>query len=302
MEKINLESLCQYNEEWLLISNSEFDTLGMATSLYKGKNVLSFLSNEKYMESILNNESIVAIICTQEIFEKNPILGKYGIVLSNNPKRTFFEIHNILAKTDFYWKKFNNRISETAFISKAAIIGDHSISIGENSIIEPGVVIHPGTIIGNNVVIRSGSQVGTVGFQFNNFGDEVSTVITAGRVVIKDNVEIQHNCCIDRGVLGGDTILESNVKLDNFVHIAHDDYIGERTFITAGVKLSGRVIIGKDCWLGVNCTVSNGITIGDNCKITLGSVVTREVPSNTTVTGNFAIEHSRFIEFIKSIR
>jgi UDP-3-O-[3-hydroxymyristoyl] glucosamine N-acyltransferase len=126
--------------------------------------------------------------------------------------------------------------------------------------------------------------------------------MTAGKAVIKDNVEVQHNCCIDRGILGKDTILEKNVKLDNFVHIAHDDYIGERTFITAGAKLAGRVTIGRDCWIGVNATISNGINIGDNCRVTLGSVVTKDVLPNSTVTGNFAIDHKKFIEFIKSIR
>lgn len=302
MGEMNLATVCQYNSEWILKSDSEFDTLGMSTSEYPGKKVLSFLANEKYIDSIINNNNIVAIVSTKELFEQYPEIAKYGVIIADNPKAAFFEIHNKLAMIDFYWEKFENKISKNAIISENAIIGEHSIQIGDNTVIEPGVVIHSGTIIGNNVVIRSGSQIGTVGFQFDKYGNEVSSVMTAGRVVIKENVEIQHNCCIDRGVLGGDTVLESNVKLDNFVHIAHDDYIGERTFITAGVKLSGRVIIGKDCWLGVNSTVSNGITIGDNCKITLGSVVTRDVPSNTTVTGNFAIEHNKFIQFIKSIR
>ncbi|KPU27540.1 hypothetical protein TR13x_04600 [Caloranaerobacter sp. TR13] len=294
--------MCNNNTEWLLKSNCEFDTLGMATSKYPDKKVLSFISDEKYFNSIINNKDIVGIICTEEIYKRYDELKNYGVIIAKDPKRAFFEIHNMLAKTEFYWKKFKNKISETSDVSNDAIIGEHSIEIGDNCIIEPGVVIHPGTIIGDNVIIRSGSQIGTSGFQFIKVKNDVIPVTTAGRVIIRDNVEIQHNCCIDRGVLGGDTVLDYNVKLDNFVHIAHDDYIGERTFITAGVKLSGRVVVGKDCWLGVNATVSNGINIGDNCRISLGSVVTKDVPSGTTVTGNFAIEHSKFIEFIKSIR
>ncbi|WP_054870729.1 UDP-3-O-(3-hydroxymyristoyl)glucosamine N-acyltransferase [Caloranaerobacter sp. TR13] len=302
MRKMSLKSICNNNTEWLLKSNCEFDTLGMATSKYPDKKVLSFISDEKYFNSIINNKDIVGIICTEEIYKRYDELKNYGVIIAKDPKRAFFEIHNMLAKTEFYWKKFKNKISETSDVSNDAIIGEHSIEIGDNCIIEPGVVIHPGTIIGDNVIIRSGSQIGTSGFQFIKVKNDVIPVTTAGRVIIRDNVEIQHNCCIDRGVLGGDTVLDYNVKLDNFVHIAHDDYIGERTFITAGVKLSGRVVVGKDCWLGVNATVSNGINIGDNCRISLGSVVTKDVPSGTTVTGNFAIEHSKFIEFIKSIR
>ena len=96
--------------------------------------------------------------------------------------------------------------------------------------------------------------------------------------------------------------LQDNVKVDNFVHIAHDCVIGERTLITAGVKFGGRTIVGNDCWIGINSTISNGLNIGNNVTISLGSVVTRDVADNLTVTGNFAIEHKKFIDFIKSIR
>lgn len=299
---MRLATIGNMNSKCKVVSDCEINALGLATSDYGNKKVLGFIGDRKYMDSILMNKSIIAVICTEEIYGNELIPDNYGIIVTTEPKETFFEIHNMLADTGFYWKRFENSISETAVISNHAIIGDHSIQIGHNVIIEAGVVIHPGTIIGSNVTIRSGTQVGTSGFQFINNGKRVIPVKTAGRVIIKDNVEVQHNCCIDRGILGGDTILENYVKLDNFVHIAHDDYIGERTFITAGVKLAGRVTIGKDCWIGVNATVSNGISIGDNCKITLGSVVTKDVPSNSTVTGNFAIDHRKFIEFIKSIR
>lgn len=288
--------------EFDIFLDTDINALGMVTSNYTNEKVLSFLSDEKYFQSIINNKNIVAIICTQEILDKISFPSNMGVVLSKNPRMDFFKLHNLLVDKNFYWKEFENKISEKATISEHAIISNHSVKIGDGCIIEPGVVILPGSIINKNVIIRSGSQIGTNGFQFINDGTSVFSVKTGGRTIIKDRVEIQHNCCVDRGVLGGDTILETDVKLDNFVHIAHDDHIGERTFITAGVKLAGRVTIGKDCWLGVNATISNGISIGDNCKITLGSVVTQNIESNATVSGNFAIDHNKFIKFIKSIR
>lgn len=285
-----------------VMKDSDFNALGMATTKFNSERVLAFLSDEKYLEAILNNENIVALIITKQSYDKNIIPEKYGLIIADNPKLQFYEIHNKLVDNEFYWEKFKNQIADTAIISDGAYIEDHSVVIGENSIIEPGVVIHSGSIIGDNVIIRSGSKIGTNGFQFLNIGSKVLPVKTGGRAVIRDNVEIQHNCCVDRGVLGGDTILSEYVKLDNFIHIAHDDIIGERTLITAGVKLAGRVTIGEDCWIGVNATVSNGISIGNNCKVTLGAVLTRSVPDNSTVSGNFAIDHSKFINFIKSIR
>lgn len=290
------------NNSMKIVKDSEFNALGMATTKFNDEKVLAFFLDVKYLESILNNKNIVALITTKQIYEKNIIPEGYGLIISDNPKLCFYEIHNKLVQNEFYWTKFENEISETAVISKYAYIEDHSIIIGENSIIEPGVIIHSGSIIGDNVIIRSGSKIGTNGFQFLNDMTKVFSVKTGGRTIIEDDVEIQHNCCIDRGVLGGNTVLSKYVKLDNFIHVAHDCIIGQRTFITAGVKLAGRVIIGEDCWIGVNATISNGISIGNKCKITLGAVVTKNVPDYSTVSGNFAVEHSKFIKFIKSIR
>jgi len=299
---MNLNELINLMPKIEVINDSEFNALGMATTIFNDEKVLAFLADEKFLNTICENKNIVALITTKEIYNKSIIPENLGLVLADNPKLFFYEIHNILSEREFYWKKFNNSIADSAVISDGAYIEDHSVIIGENSIIEPGVVVHSGSIIGDNVIVRSGSKIGTNGFQFLNVSDKVVSVKTGGRAIIKDNVEIQHNCCVDRGVLGGDTNLCEYVKLDNFVHIAHDDIIGERTLITAGVKLAGRVIIGSDCWIGVNATITNGVSIGNNSKITLGAVVTRSIPANSTVSGNFAIDHAKFIEFIKSIR
>ncbi len=45
------------------------------------------------------------------------------------------------------------------------------------------------------------------------------------------------------------------------------------------------VHIGHDCWFGASVTVCPGITIGDNCVIGAGSVVTRDIPSNSFAAG-----------------
>lgn len=46
------------------------------------------------------------------------------------------------------------------------------------------------------------------------------------------------------------------------------------------------VHIGNDCWFGANVVVCPGVTIGDNCVIGAGSVVTRDIPANSFAAGN----------------
>ena len=46
------------------------------------------------------------------------------------------------------------------------------------------------------------------------------------------------------------------------------------------------VHIGNDCWFGANVVVCPGVTIGDACVIGAGSVVTKDIPSNSFAAGN----------------
>ena len=46
------------------------------------------------------------------------------------------------------------------------------------------------------------------------------------------------------------------------------------------------VNIGHDCWFGANVVVCPGVTIGENCVIGAGSVVTKDIPANSFAAGN----------------
>lgn len=47
----------------------------------------------------------------------------------------------------------------------------------------------------------------------------------------------------------------------------------------------GHVKIGNNVWMGENVTILKGVTIGDNVIIGLGSVVTKDIPSNSIAVG-----------------
>ena len=279
--------------------DGEFNWLGLTAEEYTGKKVLTFLNDEKYYKEIENNKSVTCIITTKEVLEK--IKGnKYGIILSENPRKDFFELHNKLVKENFYFSKNENKISEKAKISKNANIGEYNIIIEDNVIIEAGVTIYENVTIKKGSIIRSGTRVGGNGFEFSRFGEEVLSIEFAGDVFIDENVEIQNNTCIDRGVFDR-TYLGKNVKVDNLVHIAHDVKIGANTLVVACTLIGGRTKIGNNSYLGPNCTVKNGLILGENSKVSMGAVVTKDVKDNEVVTGNFAIPHKQFIENLKKM-
>ena len=279
--------------------DGEFNWLGLTAEEYEGKKVLTFLNDEKYYKEIENNRSITCIVTTDEVAKKIE-KDKYGIIISENPRKDFFELHNKLVKEDFYFTKKENKISEKAVISKKATIGDYNIIIEDDVIIEAGVTIYENVTIKKGSIIRSGARVGGNGFEFSRFGEEVLSIEFAGDVFIDENVEIQNNTCIDRGVFDR-TYLGKNVKVDNLVHIAHDVKIGANTLVVACTLIGGRTKIGNNSYLGPNCTVKNGLILGENSKVSMGAVVTKDVKDNEVVTGNFAIPHKQFIENLKKM-
>lgn len=47
----------------------------------------------------------------------------------------------------------------------------------------------------------------------------------------------------------------------------------------------GSVVIGNNVHIGVKCMIMPGVTIGNNCVIGAGAVVTKDIPSNSVAAG-----------------
>ena len=208
----------------------------------------------------------------------NPRLCFAKLVAAANPEKNEHKIH----KTAVIGKKcVIGRVDIGAFV----VIGDN-VTIGNDSVIAPNVVIGDNVTIGESTVIKSHATIGQKGFGFEFDKDGIPFAIPhIGSVVIGDNVEIGAHNTIARGVLKN-TIISDHVKTDDHVHIAHNVMIGKRTAITACAEISGSTTIGEDCHLGPNCSIMNGIAIGDHVLIGLGAVVLHTVPADTVVAGN----------------
>ena len=66
---------------------------------------------------------------------------------------------------------------------------------------------------------------------------------------------------------------ERNAYFDEKINKFHDDEYGKP------------INIGNNVWFGCNVVVCPGVTIGDNCVIGAGSVVTRDIPPNSLAFG-----------------
>lgn len=91
-------------------------------------------------------------------------------------------------------------------------------------------------------------------------------------------IDITRPCLVEMG---------NNLDInDNFTILTHD--FG--TFVFRGyykdfVNSCGKVKIGSNIVFGRNVTILKGVTIGDNCIIGAGAIVTNSIPDNSVAVG-----------------
>lgn len=281
-------------------TDGEFDVLAQCTVTSMTK-TLSFLDESSYIDTVKNNASISCIICRSDHIH---LFGNknLGIIISDNPKLTFFEIHNLLSNNKNEGN-FETRIGNNSVISESAILSPKNIIIGNNVTIEENVIIRENVVIGDHSIIRSGCVIGGQGFEFKrNNVESILRVNHCGKVVIGDWVEIKELSTIHQAVFEWDyTSVNDYSKLDAHSHIGHASKIGKRVLIGSHANLAGNVTVGDDAYIGPGTTISNRLNIGNGAKVTIGSVVTKDVADNQIVTGNFAIPHDCFINNLKNI-
>ncbi|MBS5308236.1 MULTISPECIES: UDP-3-O-(3-hydroxymyristoyl)glucosamine N-acyltransferase [Clostridium] len=294
-----LSEVVQFKEGLDLLKDGEFTSLGLAVSVCEEK-LLSFIENEKYIDSL--SDRITCLITTKAIGEK--LKNKYGVIVSSNPRMDYFKLHNKLSSIEEYKRKeFETIIGEGCEISNLASISKNNVRIGNNVKIEEFVVIRENTVIEDNSIIRAGVVLGGEGYEYKRVDGIIMNVNHCGGVIIGESVEVQYNGCIDKALYPWDnTIIGSHSKLDNLVHIEHGVKIGNRCLIASRTTFGGRTIIGDDSWVGLGAIISNGLTLGNKVSVSLGSVVTKSLKDGEKVSGNFAINHNKYIDFIKSIR
>ena len=89
--------------------------------------------------------------------------------------------------------------------------------------------------------------------------------------------------------IGDETFFGPNCALYTPLHPMHPEdrapYINKDGNLT-DKEYGAPIHIGKRCWFGGNAIVLPGVSIGDDCVIGAGSVVTHDIPSGSFACGN----------------
>ena len=269
------------------VGHDDFPVLGMNEIHVVVNGDIVFVDHPKYYDKALQSNASVILINKKVDCPE----GK-ALLISDDPFRDFNKL------TTFFqpFVPSSQTIAATAKIGKDTVIQPNTfignnVEIGDNCLIHSNVTIYDNCIVGNNVTIHAGSVLGADAFYYKKRSEGFDKLISGGRVVLKDNVDIGALCTIDRGVTG-DTTIGFGTKLDNQVHVGHDTVIGKKCLIASQTGIAGCVIIEDEVTIWGQVGTNSGITIGAKAVIMGQTGVTKSVKGGKSYFGT-PIEESR---------
>jgi UDP-3-O-[3-hydroxymyristoyl] glucosamine N-acyltransferase len=267
------------------VGHEDFPVLGMNEIHVVEQGDIVFVDHPKYYEKALNCAASIVLINKKVDCPE----GK-ALLISNDPFRDF----NILTLFFKPFIKAENSISPSTKIGKDTVIQPNcfignNVVIGDNCLIHSNVSIYDNCVIGNNVTIHAGSVLGSDAFYYKKRLEGYDKLISGGRVVIQDNVDIGALCTIDKGVTG-DTMIKKGTKLDNQVQVGHDTVIGEKCLIASQTGIAGCVIIEDEVTLWGQVGVTSAATIGKKAVVLAQTGVSKSLEGGKNYFGSPAEE------------
>ena len=262
------------------VGDENFPVFGMNEIHVVQMGDIVFVDHPKYYDKALESRATVILINKEVECPK----GK-ALLISDDPFRDFNKLTQ-------YFKPFERA---TATIAPTATIGEHTIiqpgvfignhvTIGKHCVIHPNVSIYDHCEIGDFVTIHAGTVLGADAFYYKKRANGYDKLKSGGRVIIEDNVDLGALCTIDRGVTA-DTTIKKGTKIDNHVHIGHDTVVGERCLIASQTGIAGCVVIEDDVTIWGQVGMTSGITIGKKAVILAQSGVSKSLEGGHTYFG-----------------
>ena len=147
-----------------------------------------------------------------------------------------------------YWRIQGAKFGRRTSIGSLYMTWPHQVSIGEECILERGII-----------------------FKFDGFWSPGPRIAVGQRVFIGSGCEFNIRKAI---TIGADCAIASNCK---FVDHDHGIALGKPRDSDPGRE--AEIVIENDVWLGAGVIVLRGVSIGDGAVVGAGAVVTKPVPA-----------------------
>jgi UDP-3-O-[3-hydroxymyristoyl] glucosamine N-acyltransferase len=276
-----------------------------------GEHSVSFLFNPRYQSRAMESRAGVILV------DGKGALGERPQILMDNPHWGYAQAVRLLhPEPEPEWT--DAPIHPTAVLGQGTRVGPGS-TIGARSVLGAGVRIHPGVHIAEDCVLgdacecfpgvvlyrgtRLGARVrlhancvlGSDGFGYAPFQGRNEKIPQVGWVEVGDDVEIGAGTTVDRGVLGA-TRIGRGSKLDNLVQVAHNVVIGEHCMLASQTGISGSTTFGDHVTTGGKAGFAGHIHIGSRSIVAGNSMVAKDLPEDSFVSGYLARPHRQWME------
>ena len=164
-----------------------------------------------------------------------------------------------------------SELGEGVCIDPYTIVEDH-VQIGANTVIGPHVQIGKWTVIGEDCQVYFGASIGNPSKDLK-YNGERSYVRIGNRNVMREYVSISRSTFED-----GETVIGDDNLFMNWVNIAHDSIIGNRTIMANFATLAGHVTIEDDVRLGAYAALHQFVRVGKMAMAGGCSKIVQDIP------------------------
>jgi len=274
ISEINAGIYC-FNSQWI------YDKINKITPSKSGELYLTDLINLAHKENITVN-SINPI-------DKQEIIGV-------NTKADLAKIQSEVQKN------INNKLmlSGVTFIDPNNTYIDQNTKIGKDTVIYPNTYIKGASLIGDNCNIGPSAYIenSNIGNNNNIKFSNVTDSILHNHVSVGPYANIRNNSIIGNNVKIGTSTEIKNSELGYGTKSGHFSYIGDAIIgynanIGAGTitcnydgKAKHKTYIGNNAFIGSSTMLVAPVIIGDNVITATGSIINKNIPSNSKAIGS----------------
>jgi len=182
-------------------------------------------------------------------------------------------------------------MSGVTIMDPESVYIDATVTVGQDTVIYPGVTLEGRTVIGEDVTLYPGSRIynSTVGNGTKVQNSVLLDAVVGENSTIGPYAYLRPDTVVGNGCRVGDFVEVKNSVIHDGAKVSHLSYIGdgeigEKTNIGCGVvfvnydgKKKFKTTVGKNAFVGCNANLVAPVTVGDGAYIAAGSTVTSDV-------------------------
>lgn len=221
-------------------------------------------------------------------------IGAALILVSQHPRTLFIRVMGaILAENPIDYPRTTAQIEAQVSLGEGLIEPSatvmHGTRIGAGCVIEAGAILRPGVILEDGVHVKTGAILGSSGAAIAVTDGQTVSQPHLGTLIVGAGTEIGSQSNLVRGIFGA-TVLGQRCVIGNQVNIGHNCGLGQGVWVGAGTIVGGYTTVGHFTNIGMGSLCKNGLSIGANCNIAMGSCVIKNLPDGKSCIGNPAKE------------